>query len=83
MKAVSAVTTTAKIDGSDALVTVARVGNGGTVRIVSTLRDNRMYSLVALVPTVWKDNAEVDRFFASFHFATPTAGSNPATPTRR
>ncbi len=56
----------AKLDGGYSIRTVAKVGTGGVARVESTIRDGRVYTLLAIVPSVWKDHAEPKRFFDSF-----------------
>ena len=56
----------AKLDGTYAIRTVARVGTGGVARVESTIRDGRLYTLLVIVPSVWKDHPEPKRFFDSF-----------------
>lgn len=55
-----------KLDGAYAIRTVASLGANGVAIVVSSLRDGRLYSLVAVVPTPWKDHPEPKRFFDSF-----------------
>lgn len=50
-----------------ALRTVAVLGEGkGVARVESTLRGGRLYTLIAIVPAVWREHPEPQRFFTSF-----------------
>lgn len=60
-----------RLDGAPALRTHAKIGDTGSLRIETVYGDGRIYTLVSVVPAIWKDHPEVKRYFGSFRFAAP------------
>ena len=50
-----------------------------SLRIETVYDDGRIYTLVSVVPLIWKDHPEVARYFGSFRFAAPEP-SKPSAP---